>query len=60
LLARQRREIVRRRRGKAAQRLDDAAQLLTFATRAVAKAPLNDRERAQLGALLEMVLRNGA
>jgi N-acetylglucosaminyl-diphospho-decaprenol L-rhamnosyltransferase len=60
LLARQRREIVRRRRGSGAQRLDDLAQLLTFATRAAAKAPHNDRERAQLGALLALLMRGGA
>ena len=39
------------------QRIDDAAQLLTFATRAAIKRP-NDKERAQLSALLE-VLRSG-
>jgi N-acetylglucosaminyl-diphospho-decaprenol L-rhamnosyltransferase len=60
LLARQRREVVRRRRGRGAQRLDDVAQLLTFATRAAAKAPYNERERAQLGALLELLMRTGA
>jgi N-acetylglucosaminyl-diphospho-decaprenol L-rhamnosyltransferase len=57
LLARQRRLVVGRRRGRRARRLDDAAQLLTFATRAVAKAPHNERERAQLGALLSELLR---
>jgi len=56
LLARQRRDIVRRRLGRTAQRRDDAAQLLTFATRALAKAPHNDRERAQLGALSKVLL----
>lgn len=52
LLARQRRDVIRARRGAAAQRADDAAQLLTFATRAAVKRP-NDRERAQLNALLK-------
>jgi GT2 family glycosyltransferase len=60
LLARQRRDIVRRRLGRTAQRRDDAAQLLTFATRALAKAPHNDRERAPLGALDDLLLRRGA
>jgi GT2 family glycosyltransferase len=56
-LATQRREVVQRRRGTRARRLDDAAQLLTFATRAIAKAPHNDRERAQLGALSKLLIR---
>jgi N-acetylglucosaminyl-diphospho-decaprenol L-rhamnosyltransferase len=60
LLARQRREIVRRRRGTTARRLDDAAQLLTFVTRALVKTPHNERERAQMGALLELLLRGGS
>jgi N-acetylglucosaminyl-diphospho-decaprenol L-rhamnosyltransferase len=60
LLARQRRDVIGRRLGRAAQRRDDAAQLITFATRALAKAPVNDRERAQLGALLEVLARGGA
>lgn len=51
-LARRRREVVARNRGRAALRRDDAAQLLTFATRALIKRP-NDRERAQLDALLK-------
>ena len=34
LLARQRREVIERSRGRSARRLDDAAQLLTFAIRA--------------------------
>jgi GT2 family glycosyltransferase len=55
-LARRRREVVRARRGAAAQHLDDAAQLLTFAARAAAKRPHNDRERAQLGALSKVLL----
>jgi GT2 family glycosyltransferase len=58
VLARQRREVVGRRRGRRAQRLDDAAQLLTFATRIAIKRP-NERERAQLDALLK-ALRPGS
>ena len=54
-LARERRDTIARTRGTTAQRLDDAAQLLTFATRAAAKFPHNERERAQLGALLKAV-----
>ena len=49
-LARMRREVVGRRRGRRARALDDAAQALTFATRALVKRP-NGRERAQLKAL---------
>ena len=56
LLARQRRAVVGRRLGQRARRLDDAAQLLTFAARAAIKRP-NERERAQLGALLVELLR---
>ena len=48
-LARRRHEVMAKR-GRAT--LDDAAQLLTFATRAAVKRP-NDRERAQLNALLK-------
>ncbi len=48
------RHAVMARRGRAA--LDDAAQLVTFATRAAVKRP-NDKERAQLSALLEVVIR---
>jgi N-acetylglucosaminyl-diphospho-decaprenol L-rhamnosyltransferase len=55
LLARRRRDVVGRRLGERARRLDDAAQLLTFATRAAIKRP-NERERAQLGALLSELL----
>jgi GT2 family glycosyltransferase len=55
-LARRRREVIRERRGATAQHLDDAAQLLTFATRAAAKRPHNDRERAQLDALSKVLL----
>ena len=51
-LARERRNAIARTRGRTARRLDDAAQLLTFATRALAKHPHNERERAQLDALL--------
>jgi GT2 family glycosyltransferase len=50
-LARNRRDVVERRRGRRARDLDDAAQALTFATRALVKRPSN-RERAQLKALL--------
>ena len=46
-LARNRRDCRAHARTRRARRLDDAAQLLTFATRAVVKRP-NDRERAQL------------
>jgi GT2 family glycosyltransferase len=52
LLARQRRDVIARTLGRRAGRLDDAAQLLTFATRAAVKYPHNERERAQLDALL--------
>jgi len=55
LLARQRRDVIERRRGTTARRLDDAAQLLTFATRTLAKHPHNERERAQLDALLKQL-----
>ena len=51
-LARQRRAVIEQTRGTTARRLDDATQLLTFATRALVKRP-NDRERAQLSALLK-------
>jgi GT2 family glycosyltransferase len=55
LLARRRREVVLAHRGRWAAALDDAAQALTFATRAVARAALRRdaaRERAQLRALV--------
>ena len=52
LLANQRRDVIERRLGRGARRKDDAAQLLTFATRAAIKRP-NERERAQLDALLK-------
>ena len=51
-LARNRRDVIERTRGTTARRLDDAAQLLTFSTRALVKRP-NERERAQLDALLK-------
>jgi N-acetylglucosaminyl-diphospho-decaprenol L-rhamnosyltransferase len=54
LLARRRREVVAAHRGRAALALDDAAQALTFATRAAARIALRreaGRERAQLRAL---------
>jgi GT2 family glycosyltransferase len=53
-LARSRRQVLARH-GRV--RLDDVQQLLTFAARAAVKRP-NDKERAQLSALLE-VLRSG-
>jgi N-acetylglucosaminyl-diphospho-decaprenol L-rhamnosyltransferase len=49
-LARNRHEVLH-------SRVDDAAQLLTFATRAAIKRP-NDKERAQLSALLEVLRSN--
>ena len=51
------RQLARNRHDVLQSRMDDAAQLLTFATRALIKRP-NDKERAQLSALLE-VLRSG-
>ena len=54
LLARQRREVVERRLGTARRRRDDAAQILTFASRAALKILLRrpaQREREQLRAL---------
>jgi N-acetylglucosaminyl-diphospho-decaprenol L-rhamnosyltransferase len=53
-LAQARREVVARRLGRSRARLDDAAQITTFATRIVAKRVLGRsaaRERRQLGAL---------
>lgn len=50
-------QLARNRHDVLKSRMDDAAQLLTFATRAAIKRP-NDKERAQLSALLE-VLRSG-
>jgi N-acetylglucosaminyl-diphospho-decaprenol L-rhamnosyltransferase len=55
LLARRRREVIEARLGKRARALDDAAQALTFATRAAARRALRrdaTRETAQLRALL--------
>jgi N-acetylglucosaminyl-diphospho-decaprenol L-rhamnosyltransferase len=63
LLARRRREVVGANRGLAARALDDAAQALTFATRAAARHALGRdaaRERAQLAALLRAVRDPGA
>lgn len=54
LLARQRREVVERRLGPARRRRDDAAQMVTFASRAALKTLLGrpvERERRQLAAL---------
>ncbi|HEY8582889.1 MAG TPA: glycosyltransferase, partial [Capillimicrobium sp.] len=52
LLARRRREVIEANLGPRALRLDDAAQGLTFATRALAKGKRRGaRERAQLAAL---------
>jgi N-acetylglucosaminyl-diphospho-decaprenol L-rhamnosyltransferase len=54
LLARRRRDVIRANLGGRALALDDAAQALTFATRAAARAVLRrpaGRERAQLRAL---------
>jgi GT2 family glycosyltransferase len=54
LLARRRREAVGSALGPRARTLDDAAQLLTFATRIAARRALRrdaTRERAQFGAL---------
>lgn len=57
-LARRRREVVQRARGRTARRLDDLAQLATFATRAGARAALGrpaERERAQFAAQRSVV-----
>ena len=54
LLARQRREVVARRRGARRARLDDVQQAVTFADRIALKRLMRrraDRERAQLAAL---------
>ena len=54
LLARRRREVVRRWRGERRQRTDDGAQAVTFATRMALKKALGagtEREREQLEAL---------
>ncbi len=63
LLARRRREVVEANRGRAARALDDAAQALTFASRAAARQATGQdagRERAQLAALLRAVRAAGA
>jgi N-acetylglucosaminyl-diphospho-decaprenol L-rhamnosyltransferase len=63
LLARRRREVVRANRGRAARALDDAAQALTFATRAAARRATGreaEREQAQLSALLRGIRAPGA
>jgi N-acetylglucosaminyl-diphospho-decaprenol L-rhamnosyltransferase len=63
LLARRRREVVLANRGRAARVLDDAAQALTFATRAAARRAARrdpERERAQLAALLRAIRAPGA
>jgi GT2 family glycosyltransferase len=63
LLARRRREVVLAGRGRAARGLDDAAQALTFASRAAARRALGreaGRERAQLAAILRAVGAPGA
>ena len=54
LLARRRREVVLADRGRAARALDDAAQALTFGSRAAARRAAGreaEREKAQLAAL---------
>jgi GT2 family glycosyltransferase len=63
LLARRRREVVLADRGRAALALDDAAQALTFASRAAARRAVGreaDRERAQLAALRRAMRAPGA
>lgn len=60
LLARRRRAVVERNRSRPARRLDDLAQLLTFATRSAARLALRrpaPRERAQLAAQLAVIRR---
>jgi len=55
LLARRRREVVEANLGRGARRLDDAAQALTFAGRALARAATgheSGRERKQLASVL--------
>jgi N-acetylglucosaminyl-diphospho-decaprenol L-rhamnosyltransferase len=57
LLARRRREVVRKWRGARRQQVDDTLQLLTFASRIAIKGPLGHsvrRERRQLQALLRV------
>jgi N-acetylglucosaminyl-diphospho-decaprenol L-rhamnosyltransferase len=63
LLARRRREVVLAGRGRAARALDEAAQALTFATRAGARRAAGreaDREIAQLAALRRALRAPGA
>jgi N-acetylglucosaminyl-diphospho-decaprenol L-rhamnosyltransferase len=58
LLARRRREVVDANRGARARALDDVAQGLTFASRALARRAIGrdaTRERAQLAALIEAI-----
>lgn len=58
LLARRRREVIERNRAGVARRLDDVAQLLTYATRSAARAAVRrpaPRERAQLAAQLSVI-----
>jgi GT2 family glycosyltransferase len=52
LLDRRRASVLEATRGRRARRVDDAAQAVTFATRALVKRP-NEREHAQLDALLK-------
>ena len=49
LLARRRREVVLANRGRAARALDDAAQALTFASRAAARRAARPRGGARAG-----------
>jgi N-acetylglucosaminyl-diphospho-decaprenol L-rhamnosyltransferase len=58
LLARRRREVIERNRSRAARRLDDVAQLLTYATRSAARLAMHrpaGRQRAQLAAQLAVL-----
>jgi GT2 family glycosyltransferase len=58
LLARRRREVVEANRGARARALDDVAQGLTFASRALTRRAIGrdaTRERAQLAALIEAI-----
>jgi N-acetylglucosaminyl-diphospho-decaprenol L-rhamnosyltransferase len=59
LLARRRAQVIQATRGRRARNLDDTAQALTFATRALVKRP-NTRERAQLAALARWESRSAA
>ncbi len=63
LLARRRREVVQADRGRAARALDDAAQALTFGSRAAARRAVGreaEREQAQLAALRRAIRAPGA